>query len=103
MLGGGCGGLTEDDDGGTVDQIAELVEMEVKHRCAQLVKLGIRMGGLTSMYAREWEGNINIVMPVTLSKVIHMTLAPSHAQALLGVWGFFILENASNKWCWVLS
>jgi hypothetical protein len=42
------------------------------------------------MYAGEWEGDINIVMPVTLSKVIHMTLDPSHAQALLGVWGSFI-------------
>lgn len=46
-----------------------MMEMEVRHRCAQLSDMGIRLRGLTSLCAQKWEGDINITLPVTFSQV----------------------------------
>lgn len=44
--------------------------MEVKHRCNQVLELGFPMGGLAKLFAQEWEGDVTIVMPVTLTQVL---------------------------------
>jgi TAG lipase/steryl ester hydrolase/phospholipase A2/LPA acyltransferase len=41
----------------------------VRHRCAQLSDMGIRLRGLTSLCAQKWEGDINITLPITFSQV----------------------------------
>lgn len=43
--------------------------MEVKHRCSQILELGFRMGGLAKIFAQDWEGDITVVMPATVSQV----------------------------------
>lgn len=50
-------------------QLAELFEMEVKHRCNQVLELGFPMGGLAKLFAQDWEGDVTVVMPVTLAQV----------------------------------
>lgn len=50
-------------------QLAHLVEMEVKHRCNQILELGFPLGGLARLFAQEWEGDVTVVMPATLAQV----------------------------------
>lgn len=52
-------------------QLAHLVEMEVKHRCNQILELGFPLGGLAKLFAQDWEGDVTIVMPATLAQVFH--------------------------------
>ena len=53
-------------------QLAHLVEMEVKHRCNQILELGFPLGGLARLFAQEWEGDVTVVMPATLAQVCIM-------------------------------
>ena len=50
-------------------QLAHLVEMEVKHRCNQVLELGFPLGGLAKLFAQDWEGDVTIVMPATINQV----------------------------------
>lgn len=50
-------------------QLAHLVEMEVKHRCNQILELGFPLGGLAKLFAQDWEGDVTVVMPATLAQV----------------------------------
>lgn len=50
-------------------QLAHLSEMEVKHRCNQILELGFPLGGLAKLFAQEWEGDVTVVMPATLAQV----------------------------------
>lgn len=50
-------------------QIAQLVEMEVKHRCHQIMELGFPLGGIAKLFAQDWEGDITVFMPATLAQV----------------------------------
>ena len=50
-------------------QLAHLAEMEVKHRCNQVLELGFPLGGLAKLFAQEWEGDVTVVMPATLAQV----------------------------------
>lgn len=43
--------------------------MEVKHRCNQVLELGFPLGGLAKLFAQEWEGDVTVVMPATVSQV----------------------------------
>jgi len=43
--------------------------MEVKHRCNQVLELGFPLGGLAKLFAQDWEGDVTVVMPATLSQV----------------------------------
>ncbi|KAG5555815.1 hypothetical protein RHGRI_006458 [Rhododendron griersonianum] len=52
-------------------KLAHLVEMEVKHRCNQILELGFPLGGLAKLFAQDWEGDVTIVMPATLAQVFH--------------------------------
>jgi len=50
-------------------KLAKLVEMEVKHRCNQILELGFPLGGIAKLFAQEWEGHVTVVMPATLAQV----------------------------------
>lgn len=50
-------------------QLAHLTEMEVKHRCNQVLELGFPLGGLAKLFAQDWEGHVTVVMPATLAQV----------------------------------
>ena len=43
--------------------------MEVKHRCNQVLELGFPLGGLARLFAQDWEGDVTVVMPATVSQV----------------------------------
>lgn len=43
--------------------------MEVKHRCNQILELGFPLGGLAKLFAQDWEGDVTVVMPATVSQV----------------------------------
>lgn len=51
-------------------QLAHLVEMEVKHRCNQVLELGFPLGGIAKLFAQDWEGDVTVVMPATLAQVL---------------------------------
>ncbi|KAG6413678.1 hypothetical protein SASPL_126392 [Salvia splendens] len=36
-------------------KIAQLAEMEVKHRCNQILELGFPLGGVAKLFAQDWE------------------------------------------------
>ncbi|GMP86589.1 hypothetical protein CsSME_00039313 [Camellia sinensis var. sinensis] len=50
-------------------KLAHLVEMEVKHRCNQILELGFPLGGIAKLFAQDWEGDVTVVMPATLAQV----------------------------------
>lgn len=54
-------------------QLAHLAEMEVKHRCNQILELGFPLGGLAKLFAQDWEGDVTVVMPATLAQVQSIT------------------------------
>ncbi|KAK6124879.1 hypothetical protein DH2020_041382 [Rehmannia glutinosa] len=49
-------------------KLAHLAEMEVKHRCNQILELGFPLGGLAKLFAQDWEGDVTVVMPATLAQ-----------------------------------
>lgn len=44
--------------------------MEIKHRCNQILELGFPLRGLEKLFAKESEGDVTIIMPVTLAQVL---------------------------------
>lgn len=50
-------------------QLAQLAELEVKHRCHQVLELGFPLGGIAKLFAQDWEGDVTVVMPATLAQV----------------------------------
>lgn len=58
-------------------KLAHLTEMEVKHRCNQMLELGFPFGGLAKLFAQEWEGDVTIVMPATLAQYSKIIQNPS--------------------------
>ncbi|RWV90125.1 hypothetical protein GW17_00047696 [Ensete ventricosum] len=61
-------------------KLAHLAEMEVKHRCNQILELGFPLGGIAKLFAQDWEGDVTVVMPATLAQV-----------ALISVCFFFLI------------
>ncbi|KAH7430251.1 hypothetical protein KP509_09G090200 [Ceratopteris richardii] len=62
-------------------KLAHLVEMEVKHRCRQALELGFPLGGISKLFAQDWEGDITIVMPATIfAKLIQKPHRPSELR-----------------------
>ncbi|XWS57121.1 hypothetical protein CRYUN_Cryun09bG0144400 [Craigia yunnanensis] len=49
-------------------KLVQLTEMEVKHRCSQMLELGFRLGGVAKIFAQDWEGDVTVVMPATLAQ-----------------------------------
>ncbi|XP_043691023.1 triacylglycerol lipase SDP1-like [Telopea speciosissima] len=68
-------------------KLAHLAEMEVKHRCNQILELGFPLGGLAKLFAQDWEGDVTVVMPATLAQISKIIQNPSHAE----------LQKASNQ------
>ncbi|XP_039157831.1 serine/arginine repetitive matrix protein 1-like [Eucalyptus grandis] len=48
--------------------LAYLAEMEVKHRCNQVLELGFPLGGIAQLFAQHWEGDVTVVMPAMLAQ-----------------------------------
>ncbi|KAL6010009.1 mitogen-activated protein kinase tyrosine protein phosphatase sdp1 [Asimina triloba] len=61
-------------------KLAHLMEMEVKHRCNQVLELGFPLGGVAKLFAQEWEGDVTIVMPATLAQYSKIIQNPSYLE-----------------------
>lgn len=61
-------------------KLAHVMEMEVKHRCNQVLELGFPLGGLAKLFAQDWEGDVTIVMPATLAQYSKIIQNPSHVD-----------------------
>ncbi|KAF8403589.1 hypothetical protein HHK36_011693 [Tetracentron sinense] len=68
-------------------KLAHLAEMEVKHRCNQILELGFPMGGIAKLFDQDWEGDVTIVMPATLAQYSKIIQNPSHVE----------LQKAANQ------
>lgn len=68
-------------------KLAQLIELEVKHRCNQVLELGFPLGGIAQLFAQEWEGDVTIVMPATLAQYSKIIQNPSHME----------LQKAANQ------
>ncbi|KAF4385212.1 hypothetical protein G4B88_026495 [Cannabis sativa] len=68
-------------------KLAHLAEMEVKHRCSQILELGFPLGGLARLFAQDWEGDVTVVMPATLAQYSKILQNPSHGE----------LQKAANQ------
>ncbi|VAH64214.1 unnamed protein product [Triticum turgidum subsp. durum] len=61
-------------------KLAELAEMEVKHRFNQVLELGFPLGGIAKLFAQHWEGDVTIVMPATLAQYSKIIQNPSYSE-----------------------
>ncbi|KAB8083627.1 hypothetical protein EE612_005888, partial [Oryza sativa] len=68
-------------------KLAELAEMEVKHRCNQILELGFPLGGIAKLFAQDWEGDVTVVMPATLAQYSKIIQNPSYVE----------LQKAANQ------
>ncbi|XWS59052.1 hypothetical protein CRYUN_Cryun08bG0088800 [Craigia yunnanensis] len=68
-------------------KLAHLTEMEVKHRCSQIMELGFGLGGLAKLFAQDWEGDVTVVMPATLAQYSKIIQNPTHVE----------LQKAANQ------
>lgn len=68
-------------------KLAHLTEMEVKHRCNQILELGFPLGGLAKLFAQDWEGDVTVVMPATVSQYLKIIQNPTHVE----------LQKAANQ------
>lgn len=41
----------------------------MKHRCNQVLELGLPLREVAKLFAQEWEGDVTIVMPATIAQV----------------------------------
>ncbi|CAI9787522.1 unnamed protein product [Fraxinus pennsylvanica] len=68
-------------------KLAQLTEMEVKHRFNQILELGFPLGGLAKLFAQDWEGDVTVVMPATLAQYSKIIQNPSYLE----------LQKAANQ------
>ncbi|XP_043692340.1 triacylglycerol lipase SDP1-like [Telopea speciosissima] len=68
-------------------KLAQLAEMEVKHRCNQVLELGFPLGGIAKLFAQDWEGHVTVVMPATLAQYSKIIQNPSYVE----------LQKAANQ------
>ncbi|KAJ4978664.1 hypothetical protein NE237_009444 [Protea cynaroides] len=68
-------------------KLAQLTEMEVKHRFNQVLEIGFPLGGLAKLFAQDWEGDVTVVMPATLAQYSKIIQNPSHGE----------LQKAANQ------
>uniref|UniRef100_A0A7N0TUU1 PNPLA domain-containing protein n=1 Tax=Kalanchoe fedtschenkoi TaxID=63787 RepID=A0A7N0TUU1_KALFE len=61
-------------------KLAHLIEMEVKHRCNQVLELGFPLGVLAKLFAQDWEGDVTVVMPATLAQYSKIIQNPSFVE-----------------------
>lgn len=58
-------------------KLAHLSEMEVKHRCKQVMEMGFEVFGLAKLFAQDWEGDVTIVMPATFAQFARIITNPT--------------------------
>lgn len=58
-------------------KLAHLAEMEVKHRCKQVMEMGFEVFGLAKLFAQDWEGDVTIVMPATFAQFAKIITNPT--------------------------
>ncbi|XVE52418.1 hypothetical protein DITRI_Ditri02bG0120400 [Diplodiscus trichospermus] len=58
-------------------KLAHLTEMEVKHRCSQMLELGFPLGGIAKIFTQDWEGDVTVVMPATLAQYLKILQNPN--------------------------
>ncbi|MQM08545.1 hypothetical protein Taro_041406 [Colocasia esculenta] len=58
-------------------KLANILEMEVKHRFSQLLELGLPLGGFAKLFTQDWEGDITLVVPATLAQYSKIVVNPS--------------------------
>ncbi|XP_048607651.1 triacylglycerol lipase SDP1 [Brassica napus] len=96
-------------------KLAHLVEMEVKHRCNQILELGFPLRGLAKLFAQEWEvvcNSCNECHSCSYSKIIqnptHVELQKAAKQgsrvivalkAVILGYGFCPIEHGSIDAC----
>ncbi|XAR69910.1 Triacylglycerol lipase [Bertholletia excelsa] len=68
-------------------KLAHLAELEVKHRCNQILELGFPLRGLAKLFAQDWEGDITVVMPATLAQYSKIIQNPTQLD----------LQKAANQ------
>ncbi|PQQ11395.1 triacylglycerol lipase SDP1 [Prunus yedoensis var. nudiflora] len=68
-------------------KLAHLAEMEVKHRCNQILELGFPLGGIAKLFAQDWEGDVTVVMPATLAQYSKIIQNPTYIE----------LQKAANQ------
>ncbi|XP_057982646.1 triacylglycerol lipase SDP1-like [Malania oleifera] len=68
-------------------KLVHLAEMEVKHRCNQIVELGFPFQGLAKVMVQDWEGDITVVVPATPAQYFRLIQNPTHVE----------LQKASNQ------
>ncbi|KDP26217.1 hypothetical protein JCGZ_22463 [Jatropha curcas] len=68
-------------------KLAHLTEMEVKHRCSQVLELGFPLGGVAKLFAQDWEGDVTVVMPATLAQYSKIIQNPTLVE----------LQKAANQ------
>ncbi|XP_043724492.1 triacylglycerol lipase SDP1-like isoform X2 [Telopea speciosissima] len=68
-------------------KLAQLAEMEVKHRFNQVLELGFPLGGVAKLFAQDWEGDVTVVMPATLAQYSKIIQNPSYVE----------LQKAANQ------
>lgn len=68
-------------------KLAQLAEMEVKHRFNQILELGFPLGGVAKLFAQAWEGDVTVVMPATLAQYSKIIQNPSYGE----------LQKAANQ------
>ncbi|KAG6552791.1 hypothetical protein Mapa_005739 [Marchantia paleacea] len=61
-------------------KLAHITEMEVKHRCSQVLQMGFRAGGLAKLFAQDWEGDVTIVMPATFAQFAKIIQNPTPSE-----------------------
>ncbi|CAA2971536.1 triacylglycerol lipase SDP1-like [Olea europaea subsp. europaea] len=61
-------------------KLAQLAEMEVKHRCHQILELGFPLGKVAKLFAQDWEGDVTVVMPATLAQYSKIIQNPSYLE-----------------------
>ncbi|KAG0583013.1 hypothetical protein KC19_3G102400 [Ceratodon purpureus] len=61
-------------------KLAHLAEMEVKHRCKQVMEMGFELFGLAKLFAQDWEGDVTIVMPATFAQFAKLISNPSPTE-----------------------
>ena len=64
----------------------------MKHRCDQVLELGFPLGGLAKLFAQDWEGDVTVVMPATLSQVCAQEQLNTLHQVLLKVVQKFVYK-----------
>ncbi|KAF2289318.1 hypothetical protein GH714_034726 [Hevea brasiliensis] len=78
-------------------KLAHLTEMEVKHKFNQALELGFPLGGLAKLFAQDWEGDVTVVMPATLTQPAQLRTVKFSASKRIPSWNCIARENSTGS------